>query len=205
MPDDAELVRRAAEGQVWAKAELFKRHAPAVTRLLTRLLSSSVEAEDAAQDTFVTAFSDLGQLRAEGSFGGWVRQIAVHQAHRRFRRRKLLRALGFGGSAEDASLAELAAPDVAPDTRAELALLDGVLRGLPAAERMAWMLRHVEGYELNDVARLCNCSLATAKRRIAAAQERISAHVSIDAGDAGDAIVGKAPWAAARGEERADG
>ena len=61
------------------------------------------------------------------------------------------------------------------------------LAELPARERAAWLLRHVEGYELAEVARLCECSLATAKRRIAAAERVIARYTgSADAQD-GDA------------------
>jgi RNA polymerase sigma-70 factor, ECF subfamily len=179
-PDDSELVARAAEDATWAKSELFKRHAPWVTAMLTRLLASSADAEDAAQDSFVIAFRDLGQLRERGAFGGWLRQIAVHQAHRKFRRRKLLSTFGLSGRDDDASLAQLADLGASPETLTELAKLDQVLRKLPAAERMAWMLRHVEGYELVEVAEACGCSLATVKRRITAAHERVTAHVTIE-------------------------
>lgn len=180
--DDEALVARAAEGAVWAKAELFKRHAPAITALLTRLLASTADAKDATQDTFVIAFNDLGGLRERRAFAGWLRQIAVHQAHRRFRRRRLLGALKLGRHDDDAALAQLADLGASPEIRAELGRLDAVLRRLPAAQRMAWMLRHVEGYELVEVAEACGCSLATAKRRIAAAHAQVSRHVTFAEG-----------------------
>jgi RNA polymerase sigma-70 factor (ECF subfamily) len=179
-PEDEELVARASEDAMWAKAELFKRHVKPITAMLTRLLGSTADAEDAAQDAFVLAFRDLGALRDRRAFGGWLRQIAVSQAHRRFRRRKLLGFLGFGRGDDDASLAQLADLGASPEMRAELVRLDEVLRGLPAAERMAWMLRHVEGYELTEVADACDCSLATAKRRLSAAHARIAKHVQIE-------------------------
>lgn len=59
---------------------------------------------------------------------------------------------------------------------ADRALLSEVyeaLDRLPADERIAWSLRHVEGEKLQNVANLCNCSLATAKRRIASAHARL--------------------------------
>jgi RNA polymerase sigma-70 factor, ECF subfamily len=180
-PEDEELVARAAEDAVWAKSELFKRHAPGITAMLTRLLGSTADAEDASQDAFVIAFRDLPQLRERRAFGGWLRQIAVHQAHRKFRRRKLFAVLGLQRNDPDASLAQLADLGAAPDVLVELGKLDRVLQGLPAAERMAWMLRHVEGYELSEVADACGCSLATAKRRISAAHARVARHVELEA------------------------
>ncbi len=177
--DDAELVRCACVGLVWAKAELFRCHAGRLLGLLARLLGSHADAEDAVQDLFVAAFASLHQLRDAQALSGWLTQLAVHQAHRHFRRRKLRLALGFDAPAQDATLEQLADASAPLEVRGDLALLGARLARLPTKDRMAWMLRYVEGYELVEVARLCDCSLATAKRRVAAAQSRIAAHVAI--------------------------
>ena len=66
-----------------------------------------------------------------------------------------------------------ARPDTTPELRAELGLLSRALERISAGERIAWMLRHVEGLSLEEVAQECDCSLATAKRRISSAQERV--------------------------------
>jgi RNA polymerase sigma-70 factor (ECF subfamily) len=185
--DEAQLARLAAGGRVSAQAELFRRYAPRLTALLTRLLGSSSDAEDAVQDTFVVAFRDLNQLRDVASVGGWLRQIAVHQAHRRFRRRKLLGVLGLDRGGCDATLDQLVDPVARPELAAEVLLVERVVATLPTADRMAWMLRYVEGYELSEVAKLCGCSLATAKRRIAAAHAKVSRHVEIEEDADGEA------------------
>jgi RNA polymerase sigma-70 factor (ECF subfamily) len=61
-----------------------------------------------------------------------------------------------------------------------LAKVYAVLDALPSDERVAWSLRHVEGERLERVAELCGCSLATAKRRIAAAHQRIAVELEVD-------------------------
>lgn len=175
---EAEVVDAAVRGDEAAQGKLFRRHAPRLLPLLQRLLSSTSDAEDALQDTFEVAFRDLRQLRDRRAFAGWLRQIAVHQAQRRFRKRRLLRVLGLDRAAEDATLSRLADRSVSAEVRAELAQIDAVLARTPAKERTAWMLRHVEGHELEDVARSCGCSLATAKRWIAAAQARLQLEVN---------------------------
>jgi RNA polymerase sigma-70 factor (ECF subfamily) len=48
---------------------------------------------------------------------------------------------------------------------------------VPTQPRIAWILRFVEDYRLDEVADACGCSLATAKRRIAAAQTVVDAHL----------------------------
>jgi RNA polymerase sigma-70 factor (ECF subfamily) len=132
------------------------------------------------QDSFLIALRSLDQLREPEAFAGWLRQIAITQAHRRFRKRKLLRLLGLDRQLDDATLSQLAHAQAGGEVVADLALLDEFLRGMPARERVAWMLRHVEGYALDEVADACRCSLASAKRRIAAASARLQAHLGLD-------------------------
>ena len=60
-----------------------------------------------------------------------------------------------------------------PEQRALIAKVYRVLDRLPAAERVAWVLRHVQGEPLQRIPELCECSLSTAQRRLARAQAAI--------------------------------
>ena len=131
------------------------------------------------QDTFVLALEQIGALRDGGALRGWLAQIAVSQVQRRLRRRRLLRVFGLDRTVDDAPLEALARDGLDGETRAELAALDRVLATLAPEERIAWLLRHAEGSALEEVAVACGCSLATAKRRIAAADARVQLHVTL--------------------------
>jgi RNA polymerase sigma-70 factor, ECF subfamily len=176
---DPELVARALLGERWSRDVLYRRHAPYLLAICIRLLASRTDAEEVAQDTFVVGFEQLGTLREPAALRGWLAQIAVSLVRRRLRRARLLRFLGLDRAADDATLSALAAPGMPPDLRAELALVDRMLARMPADLRIAWVLRRVEGLPLAEVAAGCACSLATAKRRVAAADARIAQHVSI--------------------------
>lgn len=173
---DGALVERALEHVEWARRELFLRHGKPVLSLLTRLLHSTADAEDAAQDVFAEAFRDLLTLRNRNDFGRWVRCIAMHQAHRRFRRRKWLSLIGAGPEL-DAPFEALVDESVSPERRAELAMLSKHIATLPTVERLAWSLRHVEGLELNEIAEALKLSLATVKRKIHAAEVALTKHI----------------------------
>jgi RNA polymerase sigma-70 factor (ECF subfamily) len=149
-----------------------------VAGLALRLLRSQMEAEDVTQETFAIALEQLGKLREPESLRSWLAQIALSRVRRRFRRKRVLGALGLDRSMPE-DLERLAAPGLSGEMRAELAALDRVLTALPAEQRIAWTLRHVEGEPLEDVARACDCSVATAKRRIAAAEARVKLHVRL--------------------------
>jgi RNA polymerase sigma-70 factor (ECF subfamily) len=170
-PADAELVRRAREDDAWAWETLYRRHVGLAMQTALRLLRNRAEAEDVVQDSFVMAFRRLSQLREEAAFRGWLVRIVVSRAHRRLRTRRV--------DALDGLEAEAAA-DASPMVRAELRLLDEVLGEIRAKERVPWILRHVLGYKLQEVAAACDCSLATAKRRVLAAHAIITRHVSME-------------------------
>jgi len=179
---DRELVSLVLAGDKRAEERLYRAHVRAVSALAARLLGRSDEAQDVIQDAFLSALSRLPQLRDGALFRAWLLRITVHEVHRRFRRRKLLRLLGFAGGVDDCALAELATPGMSADEHVELTCLDRVLASMPTRERIAWMLRHVEGYELTEVASACDTSLASVKRWIARADERLRAHIRPEAG-----------------------
>ena len=175
---DAQLVARAIEGDRWGREMLYRRHAAYLLAIASRLIGNRGDGEEVVQDTFVTAFEQLRTLREPAALRGWLAQIAVSLVRRRLRRGRLMRVLGLDRGADDATLESLADPGVSTDQRAELALVDRLLRGMKPALRLAWMLRRVDGLELGEVASLCACSLATIKRRIAEADAIVDRHVA---------------------------
>lgn len=182
---DAELVARALDGDRWASEALYRRHVGDALRLAQFLLRRRADAEDAVQDAFVSALGKLDRLRDPAAFGGWLARIVANAARGKLRKRKLLGWLGLDRG-EDDSLEQLAAPHLSATERTELAWLDRELRALPDGERIAWTLRHVEGWELAEIASALGLSLATTKRRIAAARARLDEKIGILADHGGE-------------------
>jgi RNA polymerase sigma-70 factor (ECF subfamily) len=176
---DAELVARALAGERSAEAEIYARHVGYVMGLCVRLLGQRGEAEDAVQDTFVDVLEQLHQLREPTRLRHWIGRVAVHKVHRRFRRRRLQRVFGFApAQQEDLSLVPCT-NQASPEQVVQLARLRQELAKVSDEARAAWLLRFVDGYKLDEVAELCGCSLATAKRRIAAADSHVRAHIAL--------------------------
>lgn len=175
--DDATLVRRALEGDRWAEEALYRRHVRRVSDTASRILGRSHEAEDVTQETFLNALTKLSTLRDPELFVRWLMRIAMNKIRGKLRKRKVLRALGLDRTVDDATLERLAAPSTSPEVRAELAGIDAALRDVSPSHRLAWMLHVVEGWSLPEVADACGCSLATSKRWIRSARERIDIHL----------------------------
>ncbi|MBI5517568.1 MAG: RNA polymerase sigma factor [Deltaproteobacteria bacterium] len=171
--DDAPLVARALRGDHQAEAMIYRRHARFIGNLAARLCGARADAEDITQDTFAQALEHLHELRDPSALKPWLARIAVRQAQRRLRRRRLLRWLGLEGPHPDRGLDTLAATDSSPECREALGQIEAVLSRRPAGERVAWTLHRVEGETLEAVAEVCGCSLATVKRRVAAVEARL--------------------------------
>lgn len=148
--------------------DAFRKYVPYVARIGFKILGDSDAVDDLVQDVFVEAHRRWSDIRDGDAVKGWLATLTVRMARKRLQRRRR-RALLWRRDAAGAPL--LLRPGTSPEQRTLLAQIFGVLERIPTDQRVAWCLRHLEGAQLDEVAALCNCSRATAKRRIAAAHE----------------------------------
>jgi RNA polymerase sigma-70 factor, ECF subfamily len=128
------------------------------------------------------AFEALYRRHAEFAFNLAVRiqgssadvEDVVHDAFIKAQER-LTDLLGLT-TPEPVEIETIAAVDADPEARALLAQVYALLQTLAADDRIAWTLRYVERHRLETVAVMMDCSLATAKRRIARAQGFLTEH-----------------------------
>ena len=135
---DVELAALAAAGGRREFGELVRRHGSAVRALLRRMGAQASEADDIAQDAFMTAFQRCGEFRGEGTFAAWVKRIAA----RLYIKRKAKDARYV-----EESEVEEAAPSV---DRGGLMDLDEALKTLSETERVCVSLCHGAGMSHPD-------------------------------------------------------
>jgi len=155
--------------------ELYREHAPAIASLGLAMLQNVEEADDLVQDVFLRAWRALDRLEDREGARPWLMTIAIRLARTRLRRRKLTRLL-FRVDAP--AVEHAAAPGSLPEHRDLVKHLYRVLDQIPVELRIAWVLRYVQEETVQSVADLCGWSLSTAKRRIQAADSRVSARLN---------------------------
>lgn len=179
-PSDPELVHRVLQGLPAegpsrlpghdAFAALVERHQEQVLRLARHLLRDSDAARDVAQDAFLRAFRSLASYKPELSFRSWLMKITVNAARDHQARRASWRLRPI----EDAS--RIAA---AGDTAAEVesaVLLDqvrGLVAELSPREREVFVLRDLEGLEVEEIADVLGLEPPTVRRHLARARLRL--------------------------------
>ncbi len=160
--------------------QTYRRYARYVAAVVLRLDPGVPDLDDVVQDVFLAAASGLRRLRDKNATKGWLATVAVRMVRRRLQLRRMWRWFGIGE--DDRPPAPLVDGGSNPVDRLLLGAVYEVLDSMPVDDRVAFVLHHIEGEKLEDVAQICRCSLATAKRRIARAQQAIDQRVGDDGG-----------------------
>jgi RNA polymerase sigma-70 factor (ECF subfamily) len=149
---------------------LFASYASFVAAIAARLLGRSDEVADVVQDVFAVVVAGIDKLKAPEAAKGWLATITVRVAMRRIRRRRLRSWLSLDPACDYLSLPD---PSLSGEERAAVAAIYRLLDRFPVKQRTAWLLHHGESLPAAEVAEICGCSLATAKRWIADGNEKI--------------------------------
>lgn len=164
--EDRELVERIQAGDEQAFKALYMRYARYVAGVVYRLLGVDEALDDMVQETFIDAADGIRKLREPEKVRSWLATIAVRHV-----KRYLAKKIRRRQAREEIKQAEPKNDD--PRDRETIRGLYRALDALPAKQRIPWILHRVEGHTLPEVAGLCGISLATVKRRITSAEERL--------------------------------
>lgn len=172
--EDAALVDRAQAGESSSFDELARRYAGRVFHLTRRILGDPDEAEDALQETFLSAYRGLPKFKKEAKFSTWIFRIATNAALMRLRKRRpdviSLDQPRSNDAENESSPIEVADWTATPEEQ----LIDDETReamnqaiaALPPELAAVFLLRDVEGMSNEDAAEATGLSLAAAKSRL---------------------------------------
>jgi RNA polymerase sigma-70 factor (ECF subfamily) len=180
--DDATLARALTASQPGAAREAWDRFAPMVHGFLSRSMGPDRDIEDVLQEVFLRVYARVETLEDPSALRSFIYSIAVRVLRGELRRRWVRRVMSLSLSG---TLPEVEASPLDPEARQAMQRLYGVLDRLRAVDRAAFILRHVEGLGLAEVAASVQVSLATVKRRLARAEGVVNASVARDPALAG--------------------
>ncbi len=153
-----------------AFGELVNRFYDAAYHWAFTILGDAHQAQDAAQEAFVSAFQSLEQLREPLAFPAWLRQIVVSQAHRLVRGKQL------------ATRPIETAPDIPDLEPGPVALLEdaelkdkvmAAIQALPENEQIVTKMFYLKGYSQKEIAGLLELPLTTVKKRLQYARRNL--------------------------------
>jgi RNA polymerase sigma-70 factor (ECF subfamily) len=166
---DTALVQALRAGHPGAAAAFYDQHSAHVYRALRSAIGPDDDLPDLLQEVFIRAIDQIDELQDLGRVRGWLTGIAIFTARGYIRRRARRKWLSVFSPANAASRQQEPPPS---DARRALREIYGILGTLPTDERLAFVLRIVEGLSLPEAAEVCGVSLATIKRRLQRAERR---------------------------------
>lgn len=169
---DLNLARLAAEGNMEAFEEIYKRHYRRVYSLCLRMLQNSTEAEDLTQDVFIQLHRKISSFRGESAFTTWLHRLTVNQVLMHFRKR----VVRYEKTADEEETPIQIVPGTENQNR--MSVIDRIalkkaIQQLPAGYKKVFLLHDVEGYEHEEVARILGCSVGTSKSQLHKARAKL--------------------------------
>jgi RNA polymerase sigma-70 factor, ECF subfamily len=171
------LIARLKDRDGQAFDEIVQLYGDKVFSLVYRMLGNRHEAEDVAQEVFITVFKTVDGFRGEAKFSTWLLRIAANQSKNRIK--YLARRPTDGGEVEDAlqtratagtpapvMQAQIDGPDVLMEAAELEALMQRAIAALDEEHRLLVILRDVEELSYQEIGEITGLPEGTIKSRL---------------------------------------
>jgi RNA polymerase sigma-70 factor, ECF subfamily len=178
--DETGLVRDAINGDLDAFNRLVLAYQDMAFNLAYRMLGDPAQAEDATQDSFISAYRHLNSYRG-GSFKAWVMRMVTNTCYDELRRQHRHPGISLEPVNDEDEEVEspswIVDPTATPQTLSELAELDKAVQhclgGLPPEFRSVVVMVDIQGMDYEEAAQSTNTPLGTVKSRLARARLKL--------------------------------
>jgi RNA polymerase sigma-70 factor (ECF subfamily) len=176
-----------------AFSHMVRTYQDKVFNLVYRMIGNRAEAEDVAQDVFVTVFKSIDQFRGESKFSTWLYRVAANHCKNRIKY-NARRQTAQGGLDEvpeqqmaDAGRApvhgHVDSPDEIFEGRETERLIAQAIAALEEEHRLLVLLRDVEELSYDEIAQVTGLNEGTIKSRLHRARMQIKAHLAHNQGE----------------------
>ncbi len=173
--DDEDLVRRSVQGEREAFDVLVEKYYKKIYSLCYRFVGDSEEAGDLTQEIFTAAYQNLKKFRGDAKFSTWLFQIATNRGKNKF---KYLKRRGyFAGRVhsendDDRDSGQRIIPDTSTNPETLLAshqmqkIVQDAINELDPDHKEIVILRDIEGFSYEEIAKILNLPEGTTKSRL---------------------------------------
>jgi RNA polymerase sigma-70 factor (ECF subfamily) len=167
--DDRSLLAAHVAGDPDAFGELVRRHRDRLWAVALRTLGEPEDAADAVQNALISAYRNAGSYRGDAAVTTWLHRIVVNACLDLVRRRKVRET----DPLPEDDRHQPAEPTDAIAVRDTAMVVQQALATLPPEQRAALVLVDVEGYPVEEAARILDCPVGTVKSRCSRGRARL--------------------------------
>lgn len=172
MDNNDKVIERAVGGDEQAFRSLVVEYGPYVYRLAHRLTGSKRSAEDIAQECFLKVFRKLAQYDRRSGFETWLYRIVVNTGIDYMRKDRDRQRMISG-----VDQARVSGSEFSPSRQAQSSEVrqqtQEALQQLSEMERVAFLLKHSEGYSLTEISQVLGVSVNSTKQALFRAVKKL--------------------------------
>ncbi|WP_027416187.1 RNA polymerase sigma factor [Aneurinibacillus terranovensis] len=162
-----EMIRKAKRGDKEAFTQLIQRYKGQVFRHAYAMLQDRMEAEDVAQEAFVKVYFSLKSLESEFAFSSWLTRIVSNLCYTRVQKKKKEASLLAD------NLEEYIPTPSSRGTMEQKQLqltIEEAMQNISLDHRTVLVLRDIQGFSYDEIARILDIPVGTVKSRISSAR-----------------------------------
>lgn len=182
--EDADLVRRAQEGDTSAFDELVEKYSPKLYGLVYHMTSNHEDADDVLQEVFAKAYRSLKRFKGKSSFYTWIYSIARNMTLNFLKKRNRRHAMSLDdvdlAIEKDKDFLEIASRS---DPRREAGIselqrsLNAALQKLSDNHRAVVTMHDIQGMPHAEIAKILRVSEGTVRSRLFYAHRQLQSHL----------------------------
>lgn len=182
-PDHAHesiLIGRCQQQDHQAFGQLIDRYSGTVLNVIARMIGNQTDAEDVAQEAFVSAFKSITNFRADSRFSTWLHRIAVNKAkdylrtQGRRQKREIFKPKEDDGTDPIMDIADERTPEDGASDKQTAYHVEKAIQKLSPLYREAFVLKHVEGMDYEEMAQVLGVGRDVLKMRVYKARIKLS-------------------------------
>lgn len=171
--EESDLISAILAGDTEIYHQLIRPYQRIVYIMSLTYLRNETDAEDVAQETFLRAFQNLTKFRGESKFSTWLISIALNEARSQLRRRANIRVFSLDEpqdpempSSPEHLRDERDLPSVVLEREEVQRLLLEAVESLPKIYKQVFLMREIEGLNINETAEILGISPSLVKVRL---------------------------------------
>jgi RNA polymerase sigma-70 factor, ECF subfamily len=180
--DEAALLAKMQAGDGDAFEECVRAYCGPMLRVARRILRNELDANDAVQDAFLSAFKGISKFKGESRLCTWLHRIVVNATLGQLRRQQrhpensiedFLPHFGEGEHQIDPPARWKETPEIMVQNKETRELVSQCIDRLPESYRIVLLLRDIEGLSTDDTSRSLGASTAVVKTRLHRARQAL--------------------------------
>ena len=167
------LLEKSKAGDMAAFEELIEGYQRKIFNIALRIIGNYDDANDLAQEVLIRIYKSIGNFKEQSSFSTWIYRITTNVCLDDIRKRKNRKVISLDEEirVEDGEMQrQIVSNDPLPEDTAERGelreLVNGAIRSLSEEHRLVIVLRDLQGFSYEEIARILKCPEGTVKSRI---------------------------------------